>query len=125
MKEPLKLRNYRAMFKRYYGIEFSNKYEVHHIDLNHENNDINNLMLLPRELHHRYHFYLNATNYGEVETYKRTIDVRIYGNAINKNTYERDMIQGLFEVLDECSIWYDYKNYLEGLLPNIHGIILE
>lgn len=46
---------YRQLYKKYYGIEFGADYEVHHIDMNHSNNSINNLILLPKELHRKLH----------------------------------------------------------------------
>jgi hypothetical protein len=113
------------MFKRYYGIDFSSDYEIHHIDLNHDNNDIANLMLLPKALHHKYHIYMNATSHMGKKPYERCFDARIFGNVISKNSYEIDMIRGLFEVLSECSVWYDYKLYLDDKIPNIHGITLD
>ena len=47
--------DYRKLYKEYYNIEFSNLYEIHHIDRNRENNSIENLILLPKELHSKYH----------------------------------------------------------------------
>lgn len=41
------MKQYRNYFKNYYKLCFGKDYEVHHIDLNHNNNDISNLMLLP------------------------------------------------------------------------------
>lgn len=34
----------------------SRKFNVHHIDFNHNNNEFSNLVLLPTKLHHRFHF---------------------------------------------------------------------
>ena len=110
MKDISKLKNYREKYKRYYGIEFGREYEIHHIDLNHNNNDIDNLVLLPKELHHKYHFYLNAVRKikGE-ESYMCMFDARISGNLLNANSYERNAISNLISVLNECSYWYDKK----------------
>lgn len=47
--------NYRKMYKKHYGIEFGLEYQIHHIDFNHENNSIRNLILIPKELHERIH----------------------------------------------------------------------
>lgn len=61
---PPKNIDYRKYFKEYYGIDFSSKYDIHHIDLNHNNNSIKNLMILPKDLHHKYHFYLESMRCG-------------------------------------------------------------
>lgn len=48
------------------GIRWDTKeYAVHHINHNREDNRVNNLILLPKKLHSRYHALLNlATSYG-------------------------------------------------------------
>ena len=51
-----RLKNYRQKYKYHYKINFDNKYVIHHIDGDRDNNDIKNLVLLPRDLHSKYHF---------------------------------------------------------------------
>ena len=50
-EEAMNENSYREKYKRYYGIEFGKDFVIHHIDFDRENNDISNLVLLPRELH--------------------------------------------------------------------------
>ena len=110
MKDISKLKNYREKYKRYYGIEFGRDYEIHHIDLNHDNNDIDNLVLLPKELHRKYHFYLNdVRKIKNGESYMCMFDARVHGNLLNANSYEMNAISNLVSVLNECSYWYDEK----------------
>lgn len=48
--------NYIKFYKKQLKVDFnSSEYEVHHIDGNKKNNDINNLVLLPKSLHKRFH----------------------------------------------------------------------
>lgn len=47
--------NYRKLYAEYYGITIPKDYEVHHIDQNRGNNDIKNLILLPKWLHREIH----------------------------------------------------------------------
>ena len=47
--------NYRQFYKDYYGIDFGTGFEVHHINLNRDCNEIWNLLLLPKDLHMEYH----------------------------------------------------------------------
>lgn len=50
------MEDYRKLYEQTYHIKWDKKkYEVHHIDLNHENNDPKNLVLVPKVLHHQYH----------------------------------------------------------------------
>lgn len=125
--ENIKIINYRNKFKKHYNIDFSNNYVVHHIDLNRENNDIKNLMLLPVELHTQYHYYLNATlpmRKGGSKT-ERTIEFRIRDHFVIANSEELELIRRLIDTIYQCSKWMDYKHYLDGLMPNIHGIQLD
>ena len=47
--------NYRKLYAERYSITIPEGYDVHHIDLNHENNEIGNLLLLPHDLHMKLH----------------------------------------------------------------------
>lgn len=113
--------DYRKLYKNYYGIDFDKNYEIHHIDLNHENNEISNLVLLPKKLHRKYHLYI----YGYDDNHELKLNVEISGNCLSANTYNMSVIENVMEVLNECNKWYDYKLYLEGIMPNIHSISLE
>lgn len=106
------MKNYRKLYKEYYGIEFDNNFEVHHIDFNHNNNEISNLVLLPKKLHRQYHFYLTAINYCEDKSTIK-IDSKIKGNLANMNNYKIRMFQEFLPILHECNEWYDKKYYLD------------
>lgn len=100
------MNRYRRKFKEYYGIDFGRDYEVHHIDCNHENDSIENLMLLPKKLHRKYHMCLSAcgpmNDKGTI-----TFNARLGSNL--RTGYETDMLGHLAEALNECSIWSFYK----------------
>lgn len=112
------MKDYRAKYKRYYNIEFSKNFVIHHIDLNHDNNDINNLLLLPKKLHSSYHFHLDILKSMEMP-------MLITGNGCNSQNYYLNMLEDFLKVLVECNKWYDFKLHLEGLMPNINNIKLE
>lgn len=116
-----KVKDYRKYFKNYYGIDFSTKYEIHHIDLDHNNNDIDNLMLLPKTLHSKYHMLLNSTP-SMYDIFNKTFNAKIHSNVVCGDGYNLDMCKKLIETLEECNIWYDYKLYLDKKIPNIHDI---
>lgn len=108
---------YNTKFKRYYNIDFSKDYIIHHIDGNHGNDDISNLMILPRKLHSQYHVLKNVIDNHALSTI-------ISGNQANQNNYYLGYYERFIAVLNECNKWYDFKMYLDGKLPNIHGIEL-
>lgn len=121
----IRIIDYRTKFKTYYGIDFSDEYDIHHIDLNHDNNEMDNLMLLPKTLHAKYHECLNATSFLGKDNFKRTINCRISGNEANNSSFARSWMLDMIQTLDECADWYDFKRYLDGEIPNIHNIKFE
>jgi hypothetical protein len=55
------LANYRKKYELYHNVKLTPDTDIHHIDWNHNNNDIENLMAVPKLVHtiiHQ-HGYLN------------------------------------------------------------------
>ena len=124
MKDIEDPRNYREKFKRHYGIDFSRKYVVHHIDFDRSNNDISNLLLLPNGLHAKYHMCVSVMHADHEQHGPRfCIDGRI--RSANFDRWYLSMLEHFSDAMQECGKWYDYKSYLDGLMPNIHGITLD
>ena len=84
--------------------------------------DINNLMLLPKKLHNKYHWLLNSVNNDDNNIFQKTFNSIIQSSILNGDNYNLKSIKELVEVIQECNIWYDYKLYLDGTIPNIHNI---
>lgn len=117
MKDISKLKDYKMKYKRYYGIDFdSKKYEIHHLDLNHNNNGIENLLLLPKDLHHKYHFYLSSVVNQSIG------NGRIHSSIQSSENYLINCLLKFIPIYQECNKWYDYKLFLDGIIPNIHNI---
>lgn len=51
--------NYRKLYENHHNVKIQKGYEIHHLDHNHENNEITNLVCIPRKLHKKYHLYWN------------------------------------------------------------------
>ena len=106
---------YNKKFKQHYGIDFGNDYIIHHIDGDHGNDDISNLMLLPRNLHSQYHVLKRIID-------NHALSTTITGNESCAENYYLHYYERFIAVLNECNRWYDYKMFLMGRIPNIHGI---
>lgn len=112
MKDTNKLKNYRLKYKRYYGIDFGSDYVIHHIDFDRNNNDISNLLLLPTELHQRYHFYLTALCGPSWKTGELLLNTKL--SRFGLIPYSSDeMLLGLIETIKECQKWLLYKEHLD------------
>lgn len=76
IKEPrIPKVNYRKLCENTYG-KIPKGWEVHHIDWNHDNNDIKNIIALPKKIHILVHKYLGYVNREELtkilEIYKES-----------------------------------------------------
>lgn len=48
--------NYKRIYEKAFGIQWDRTlYEIHHVDRNRENNEIGNLLLIPKEIHREIH----------------------------------------------------------------------
>ena len=105
-------KNYRQKYKNYYGINFDNNFVVHHLDGNRENNNINNLLLLPKRLHNSYHFHKDIITSIPIPT-------QICGNSLHNQIYYLNALNKFLNIIEQCNEWYDFKMYLEGEFPYI------
>ena len=112
MKDINKLKNYREKYKRYYKIDFDNSYAIHHIDFNRKNNDIKNLLLLPKNLHHKYHYYLTKLFPFDWKQGSVNINIKIEQFAPLKYVNTQELLE-FINILLECKKWISYKERLD------------
>lgn len=110
--------DYNLEYKKYYNINFDSSYVVHHMDFNRENNDISNLVLLPRKLHAKYHMILGSLGCSKENA---LLDLRLSQKVMS--TYSEIMLSYLFETISECNKWIKWKNadYSEKMKQIIWG----
>ena len=71
------MKNYKKIYEDYFGIKWDPKqFEIHHLDMNRENNNISNLVLLPKKLHKEYHRLVSLVQYD----FKSTKDILLVSN---------------------------------------------
>lgn len=108
-KSKVKRENYRKLYKDYFGIDFDKNYDIHHIDFNRDNNDISNLILLPKDLHAKYHTLINSL--GGIDK-NGCISINIYIN-IHCSNYGEQFLKQLGETMEEINRWTLYRSQLE------------
>lgn len=111
--------NYRRFYEKMCNIKIPKNYEVHHIDFDRNNNNIMNLVLLPKELHNKYHTLLDkylSRSYEVVIKLQSSIQM---GYGINEyiSKMDLDTIKEFIDVWYECVKYVDYRNYLLGIIP--------
>lgn len=105
--------NYRKFYFEQVGKKYSSKtFDIHHINLNREDNRIDNLVALPKKLHHQYHFYKSLKD--DTAGY----DVDHIGSSREEQYYKfyrektLDIHQKFYSVIQECTKWVDERNEL-------------
>ena len=111
-KMQKKRNNYQAK-KTYhsYGLEIQKGYDLHHIDLNCENNHILNLIAIPRKLHQKYH-QLRKPDYEIVFKLPTKMS----------SSYQQFVIE---EYLQYCKEYSSILKVFTSLLEKRDSIIME
>lgn len=100
--------NYRQYYKEYYNIDFDKTFAIHHIDGNRDNNDISNLLLLPSDIHDRFHISINSLL--PMNNILKFIDPSLkYLISTAGQGYCIDMTKIYIDSLYEISKWIGYK----------------
>lgn len=105
MKDISKLKDYREKYKRHYGIDFGKEFAIHHIDENRNNNDINNLILLPNELHSKYHAQKEQLNIA----FEDGICTKLTYSGIKVFELQLWYLDKYVEVIKEVTKWVEFK----------------
>ena len=98
-------KDYRAIYKEFYEIEFDSSFVIHHIDFDRTNNDIDNLILLPRGLHSKYHQVIREIQ-GTPKSENPLIDLKITTDMF----YRRFAYEDLAEVVTKIGDWVCFRN---------------
>ena len=95
----------RAIYKGFYDIEFDSSFVIHHIDFDRTNNNIDNLILLPRGLHSKYHQVIREIQ-GTPKSENHLIDLKITTDMF----YRRFAYRDLAEVVSKIGDWVCFRN---------------
>ena len=106
-------KKYRDLYKKYYNIDFDSSYEIHHIDFDRNNNDISNLLLLPKDLHSKYHTLLQRIDCKNYKSGYFLFNIKInpYFGIFGTSTVE-DVLE-FYKVLEDCREWAIKKQFMD------------
>lgn len=100
------MKDYKKIYADYYGIIWdSAEFEIHHIDRNRENNDIRNLVLLPKKLHKEYHRIISIIQ----NDFENGADIF---KITNYDIYHAIEYQKLFELKNEIANLYLFQSQI-------------
>jgi hypothetical protein len=95
--------HYRKIYSILTGLEVPKDFEIHHIDFDRKNNDIKNLVALPKKLHRQYHFHLNI-----IKPYR--FPHELSDDQITNMVYESTVT--FIKVHRECMHWITYRDFI-------------
>lgn len=97
---------YRDYYKKFFNIEFDDRFEIHHINFDRKDNDISNLILLPKEVHRAVHDLMYNLSYGD-----NSFGLILSLGIINEHTLYN---------LKYVWLWYDLKE--QAMMEIQHAI---
>lgn len=95
--------NYRKFYQNAIGQKIPKGFDVHHIDGNRENNDIKNLVAIPKKVHNGFHYYSKFLDMQFSADFKR-------GHMHNHFLLENVTIAVNYHT--EICKWIQYRNSL-------------
>lgn len=103
-------KSYRQIYEEAVWEHINQNYVIHHIDFDRTNNRISNLVMLPKELHIKYHSFLQGID----PNWKTgVIKLCFYVSLGCPNLYiSKDQMIEFYDVMSECQYWLEYRNLL-------------
>jgi len=116
-------KNYRKLYENTHG-KITDNWEVHHIDWNHENNDINNLIAIPIKVHQLIHGYLGYTDREEIinliELFTKNKNYR------NKSvSYLNNKLKYVVNTNKDCELSISCRSRLDNQIENYHKYLTK
>lgn len=116
-----KIMDYRKFYQEVTGELIPKCFDVHHIDFNRENNSIENLVSIPKELHQAYHKTYSCLC---MDSFSKDFlkPQGIIDGGSRALFYTAEMLNNHLVNHSKVQDWIDYKYYLLGYLPNVHNL---
>lgn len=100
--------SYRNKYEEKTGLKVPSSFDIHHIDLNRKNNDINNLVAIPRELHRDYHKYARDISLK----IRPIIPTSAIGSEIPSESFDVAYAETFMKIKIECYNFVLFRNKL-------------
>lgn len=112
--------DYRKHYEKLTKIKVPEGFEIHHIDFNRKNNNIRNLVALPKYLHNEYHRVVTKFKNKDFKLQLKLTGIVDSGNGFNN--YYWDCVCEFLKTYKKCQTYIDYRDYLLGIIIDVHKI---
>lgn len=116
--------SYKDIYRRAFKIDWERgKYDIHHINHDHEDNRVENLILLPKDLHQKLHSLLKSARYDWNDTIVNLIITMQMLAENGEPAMEIKWMKEYSDLLIEISMWGFLKktNYRNPETGNFYG----
>ena len=107
--------DYRKFYQKKLNVKINNDFEIHHIDFNRENNDIINLVAIPKHLHNDYHELYKQINFEGLNLNLSPINFPY--NGVGYNKFVVSYFIKFTEILEEIQEWIYYRDSILYNMP--------
>lgn len=98
--------DYRTIYEEHFRMTIPDGFVIHHMDRDRDNNDIDNLVMLPSKLHQQYHFYSTGDEDGRCYFNNKLDDLFSYDYSLVR-------AERMLEVLKQCAFWCSVKERMQ------------
>jgi hypothetical protein len=109
MSNRRRIKEHRKIYEDWYGITIPEGFDIHHIDFDRDNNSPDNLLMLPAELHHRYHQAV-LLMFGAHE------ECVIKPQLTPAHRHQFEFLPQFAGVLEECAEWISKREMARSAL---------
>lgn len=107
---------YRQDYENYYGVTLDANWHVHHIDYNHNNDNIENLVALPNYLHLELH-----KAHDTLEQYENDFqlsDIRLHSGLCCSHSDFMVALTNYVNVIDKCTTFMNMRDFSKMRVDN-------
>ena len=107
---------YRQDYEKYYDVKLDNSWHVHHIDYNHNNDNIENLVALPNylhlELHSAYDDWISCKQNFQLS------DIRLHSGLCCNHSDFMAALTNYLNVIDKCTVFMNMRDFSKMRVNN-------
>lgn len=106
------MEDYRRIYVENTGIDIPDGYDIHHLDLNRNNNEILNLVALPRKLHQKFHEKWNEL--AQIREIGLKPSLPMYPNGLSNFDFWLSDYNEYSILRSEVIKWIVFRDFLMG-----------